>query len=86
VAAPAAPVQIETPRADPTASAVADLYGAVGRSLKRLDATRGQEATFDLWPRFRVIRIMEALRTRQARSAAHDALRYLEREIARRSR
>jgi hypothetical protein len=80
------PVQAEVPRADPQASAVADLYGVIGRALKRLDDTHGQDATFDLWPRFRLIHIFEALRTRDGRLEAHEALRYLEREIARRSR
>jgi eukaryotic-like serine/threonine-protein kinase len=83
VAAPAAPAPApaEAPRVDPTASTIAELYGAVGRALKRLDDVRGQEATYDLWPRFRLIRILEALRSPEARAPTYHALRYLEREI-----
>jgi hypothetical protein len=72
--------------ADPSTAVVAELYGQIGRSLKRLDDTHGQEATYDLWPRFRRIRIFEALRTRDARIDAHGALRYLAHEIEQRSR
>jgi hypothetical protein len=74
-------MQTEAPRVDPTASAVAEHYGAVGRALKRLDDIRGQEATYDLWPRFRLIRILEALRSPEVRARTYNALLYLEREI-----
>jgi len=84
--APAAPTQSQPAPADPTSAAVADLYGAVGRALKRLDETHGQQATYDLWPRFRRIQILEALRSRDARVAAHEELRFLEREIELRAR
>jgi len=82
VAATAAPAPAEAPRVDPTASTVAELYGAVGRALKRLDDLRGQEATYDLWPRFRLIRILEALRSPEARAPTYNTLLHLEREIA----
>jgi hypothetical protein len=85
VATPAAQTPTETPRVAPESGLVAELYGEIGRALKRLDETHGQEATYDLWPRFRHIHILEALRTPAARGAAHDALRYLEGEIARRA-
>jgi hypothetical protein len=84
VAQPAAPVQDEVPRVAPTTAAVAELYGSVGRALKRLDETRGQQATYDLWPRFRHIQILEALRTDRGRAGAHSELSFLEREITRR--
>jgi serine/threonine-protein kinase len=80
-----APAPAETPQTDPPTAVVAELYGTIGRSLKRLDETRGQEATYDLWPRFRRIRIFEALRTRDGRVAAQSELRYLEREIGQRA-
>jgi serine/threonine-protein kinase len=73
-------------RAAPTAAAVAELYGSIGRALKRLDDAGSRDATYDLWPRFRYIRIFDALRAAEARVQAYDELRYLEREIARRSR
>ncbi|HWO23307.1 MAG TPA: protein kinase [Kofleriaceae bacterium] len=80
-AAPAPPATAEASPADPSTEVVAELYGTIGRALKRLDETHGQEATYDLWPRFRRIRILEALRTREGRTSALDALRALERDI-----
>ena len=45
----------------PSASELATLYAAVGRELKALDRSKGEDATIDLWPRYRWIRINEAL-------------------------
>ena len=73
-------------RSMPTAATVAELYSSIGRALKRVDAEYGQEATYDLWPRFRYIKILDALRVAETRVQVYDELRYLEREIARRSR
>jgi eukaryotic-like serine/threonine-protein kinase len=81
----AAPGSAEAAPADPPTEVVAELYGTIGRALKRLDETHGQEATYDLWPRFRRIHIFEALRSREGRVTTFDALRHLEREIGRRS-
>jgi hypothetical protein len=62
---------------------LAQLYGSIGRSLKQLDDRLGQQATLDLWPAYRRIRINEALGSRDKRIAAYQILRDLEREIAR---
>jgi serine/threonine protein kinase len=51
----------------PTAAEVAKLYGAVGRELKTLDAKKGMEATIELWPRYRWIRINEWIATPERR-------------------
>jgi hypothetical protein len=71
---------------DPSTAALAELYAAIGRLLKQLDDTRGQEATLDLWPRYRTIHIYDALGARDRRIAALSTLRFLEHEIAARSR
>ncbi len=65
----------------PTAAAVAELYSSIGRALKRVDTVYGQEATYDLWPRFRYIRILDALRVAETRVQVYDELRYIEREL-----
>jgi hypothetical protein len=85
VAAPAPPVQTETPApAPPTATAVAELYGAIGRGLKRLDQVRGLDATIDLWPRYRTLRINDLLVHPEQRTRAAQLLEELRVEIARR--
>ena len=39
----------------------AALYASVGRELKSLDQRKGEDATLDLWPRYRWIRINDVL-------------------------
>ncbi|MBX3162821.1 MAG: hypothetical protein KF773_43065, partial [Deltaproteobacteria bacterium] len=87
IAAPAPPHREETPApsAEVTNASITDLYRTVGLSLKKLDATRGEEATYDLWPRYRHIRIADSFTSRTRLLAAHDMLRALERDISTRT-
>ena len=66
---------------DPTASDLAQLYGDVGRELGALDRAGGQQATFDLWPRFRWIRLNDYLVTPEKRRVAFDLLQRLRADI-----
>ncbi len=83
--APTSPPAPSAP-ATPTAAEVATLYGMVGRELKALDAAKGQEATYDLWPRFRWIRINEYLLTPERRLIAAALLARLHTDITTRDR
>jgi serine/threonine-protein kinase len=71
----------ETPSESPTAAHVAALYGSVGRSLGHLQQTKGSDATIDLWPRFRHIRINDAITTAESRVTTQSALRKLQKDI-----
>ncbi|MBA2543351.1 MAG: hypothetical protein H0V17_27165, partial [Deltaproteobacteria bacterium] len=72
----------ETPKAAaPTAVEVADLYGAVGRSLGQLQQAKGSDATIDLWPRFRHIRINDGIATPTARADTRRVLQHLKRDV-----
>ncbi len=71
----------ETPTETPTASIVAALYGSVGRSLGHLHQAKGSDATIDLWPRFRHIRINDAITTAATRTETQQALRKLQIDI-----
>jgi eukaryotic-like serine/threonine-protein kinase len=78
-------VPVESPprlASDPTSALVAEHYAAVGRALTRLQARRGTDATFDLWPRFRFIRIQQAIATLEQRLEATRLLDALDRDIA----
>ena len=86
MAAPAPAPDTETPAEDPTTQVLAELYAAIGRSLKQLDDAIGKPSTIDLWSPYLRIHINEALGSRDQRIAAHQTLRYLEREIARRTK
>jgi tRNA A-37 threonylcarbamoyl transferase component Bud32 len=67
---------------DTSASAVAQLYGLVGRELKQLDTAKGSGATADLWPKYLRIRINDVITTPEKRSEAQRTLAQLHREIA----
>ncbi len=71
----------ETPKVNPTANEVATLYGAVGRSLGHLQQHKGSDATIELWPRFRHIRINDAIATAASRDETHKLLQQLQRDI-----
>ncbi len=71
----------ETPSATPSAADVAALYGAVGRALGHLQQSKGSDATIDLWPRFRHIRINDAIATAESRTETHRALQQLQRDV-----
>ena len=70
---PAAPIARAKP---PTAAEVAALYGALGRELKSLETEKGMQATLDLWPRYRWIRINDWIATPERRA---EATQFLER-------
>ena len=63
------------------AAGVAKLYGAVGRELKALDQQKGMDATIDLWPRYRWIRINEWIATAERRAQITDDLERLRVDI-----
>ncbi|NVB84761.1 MAG: serine/threonine protein kinase [Kofleriaceae bacterium] len=65
----------------PTAADVAKLYAVVGRELSALEATKGMEATIDLWPRYRWIRINEWITTPERRSHVSALLERLRLDI-----
>jgi tRNA A-37 threonylcarbamoyl transferase component Bud32 len=65
----------------PTADEVAKLYGAVGRELRTLESAQGMDATIDLWPRYRWIRINDAMSTPEKRMQATVMLQRLQRDI-----
>ena len=62
------PVEAQPAPSELDAGGVARLYAAVGRELKLLDQTKGMDATIDLWPRYRWIRINEWIATRERRT------------------
>ena len=69
--------------APPSPAALAGLYVSVGRQLEALSARKGETATIDLWPRYRWIRIDDAMgappaRRQEVARMLHD----LERDVA----
>jgi serine/threonine protein kinase len=70
----------------PTANALAALYGSVGRELNSLDSAKGDDATIDLWPRYRWIRINDSIRTPDKRLLAAEMLGRLREDIAARAK
>ncbi len=74
---------VETKAAGPiTAGALASQYQAVGSALKSLEQAKGADAAADLWPRYRFIRISDAMATQDKRDAAAKILAKLTTEIA----
>jgi hypothetical protein len=69
------------PNEAPSAAQVAALYGSVGRSLGHLQQNKGSDATIDLWPRFRHIRINDAIATVETRTETQRSLRKLQTDI-----
>ncbi len=65
----------------PTAAEVARLYAVVGRELSSLETTKGMEATIELWPRYRWIRINEWITTAERRSHVSELLERLRLDI-----
>jgi len=64
-----------------SASEVAKLYGAVGRELSALEAKKGMDATIELWPRYRWIRINEWITTPERRAHIATQLERLRADI-----
>ncbi len=85
IANPNPAITVEAP-AEPTSASVAELYASVGRAMSHLQQTHGQDVTFDLWPRFRHIRINEAMMSKAQRVATTHTLTVLQRDIAERMR
>ncbi|MEO8701913.1 MAG: serine/threonine-protein kinase [Kofleriaceae bacterium] len=73
-------IEVAAP-AEPTANEVAQHYARVARAIDGLQKTRGRDATIELWPRFRYIRIQEAITTAPLRREASKLLAQLERDI-----
>jgi hypothetical protein len=82
---PKKPVASPTPQppavAAPTAAEVARLYGVTGRELKALDDEKGMDATIELWPRYRWIRINEWIATPERRTQIAQELERLRVDI-----
>jgi len=81
ITTPATKTMQETPSSAPSASDVAALYGVVGRALGQLQQAKGSDATIDLWPRFRYIRINDAIVTPDSRRDTQKLLRELQRDV-----
>jgi serine/threonine-protein kinase len=79
--APIAPFTAPALAHDPTAQELALLYAAVGRELSALEA-RSANAAIDLWPRYRWIRINDALVNADKRRQAFELLERLRRDVA----
>jgi hypothetical protein len=65
----------------PSASEVAQLYALVGRELKAYERDHGMEATIDYWPRYRWIRINEAIATPEKRNETFKMLSRLRSDL-----
>jgi serine/threonine-protein kinase len=65
----------------PSASEVAQLYAQVGRELKTYERDHGMEATIDYWPRYRWIRINEAIATPEKRNETFKMLSRLRSDL-----
>jgi hypothetical protein len=76
----------EPPLATPSPTELAALYAAVGRELKVLDRRAGEDATADLWPRYRWIRLTDGLGDASRRADIAGMLTQLRRDIATRTR
>lgn len=64
----------------PTVTELADLYARVGRELTNA-TKRDSASTFDLWPRYRWIRFMDAAKTPAKREAAAVILQRLQTDL-----
>ena len=76
------PARIEVPPSAPTATELAQLYVKTARELTALERTRGIDAAIDLWPRFRWIRINDALVSLPKRVETVQILEQLRRDVA----
>jgi hypothetical protein len=86
VTPPPPPVEV-TPAPKPIdASMLAARYQSVGSALKSLEQAKGVDAVADLWPRYRFIRIADAMKTQDTRDQAAAILAKLATEIAARKR
>jgi hypothetical protein len=65
----------------PSARELADMYAEVGRELRDADQTKGLAATADLLPRYRWIRLNDALATPDKRRAAYTMLEQIRADL-----
>ena len=65
----------------PSATEVAQLYAQVGRALKAYEQAHGSDATIDYWPRYRWIRINEAIATAEKRNETFKMLTRLRSDL-----
>ncbi|HUS29075.1 MAG TPA: serine/threonine-protein kinase [Kofleriaceae bacterium] len=77
------PPEVKTPL---DANAIAKQYQSVGAALKSLEQAKGTEAVSDLWSRYRLIRITDAMSTQPKRDEAASLLSKLSTEIAARKK
>jgi hypothetical protein len=70
------------PKGPPSAVQLGKLYSSVGRELKTLEAKKGEDATIDLWPRYRWIRINDEMSASpERRGVVADMLELLHHDI-----
>ena len=81
---PPPPVETKAKPIDP--GALVAQYKSVGAELKALQQNKGVDAASDLWARYRMIRITDAMATQDKRDAAAAVLSKLHAEIATRTR
>jgi hypothetical protein len=77
---PLPPPEVEVP--NDSANELAKLYVKTARELSALERTKGPDAAIDLWPRFRWIRINEALTSPPKRAETYQILDQLRRDVA----
>jgi serine/threonine protein kinase len=75
-----APAHVQ-PAHEATAAELVKLYTQVGRELSALETNKGAAATDDLWPRYRWIRIQDALSTPDKRHEAWQLLEHLRHDL-----
>lgn len=78
---PEKPVVVETPKAV-DANALVAQYKTVGNQLKALEDAKGAGTASDLWARYRIIRISDAMSTQPKRDETSAVLAKLTKEIA----
>ena len=78
---------VETKPAGPVdAGTLARQYQSVGTAIKALEQAKGTDVTSDLWARYRMIRISDAMSTQDKRDAAATILAKLTGDIATRKK
>jgi hypothetical protein len=77
-----APARIEVAPNAPTATELAQLYVKTARELSALERAKGTDAAIDLWPRFRWIRLSDALTSLPQRIESYQILDQLRRDVA----
>ena len=80
------PVETKAAPKQVTSSMVASQYQSVGSQLKALQDAKGVDAVSDLWSRYRMIRLVDAMSTQPKRDEAAAVLGKLASEIAARKK